>query len=246
MEKELIVYGVHPVMEALNSGKQFEKLLLLKQNKSLVLQQIRNLAAKNGFTIQYVPVEKLNRITKGNHQGVVGFISAIDYVDIEKLLPGIFESGQTPLILIADRVTDVRNLGSIARTAECAGAHALVIPDKESAQVNSESVRSSAGALNRLPVSKSKDILKTVNYLKNSGLQIIACTEKASDLIYDVDFKLPSAVIMGSENAGISTALIAKADSIVKIPMPGKFNSLNVAVATGIVLFEACRQNIAG
>jgi 23S rRNA (guanosine2251-2'-O)-methyltransferase len=173
---------------------------------------------------------------------VVCFISPVRYVPVHNVLTQVFEDGQTPLFLMLDRITDVRNFGAIARTAECAGTQALLVPFKGGSQINSDAMKTSSGALNYLPVSREGSILDTLHYLKDSGLQVIACTEKGDDSLYEVDFKLPTVIIMGSEEDGIAESLLKLADRKIRIPLVGKVESLNVSAAAAVVLYEAVRQ----
>jgi 23S rRNA (guanosine2251-2'-O)-methyltransferase len=192
--------------------------------------------------MQLVPVEKIDRITRKNHQGIVAFISPITYYNIEEIIPKLFEEGKTPLILILDQVTDVRNFGAIARTAEVAGVDAIIIPDKGAAQINSDALKTSAGALHLIPVCRVKSLAMTVKFLKNSGLKIVASTGKGEKFYDETNMKDPAAIIMGSEDLGIEAGLLRIADEWVKIPQSGQIESLNVSVAAGIIIFEAIRQ----
>ncbi len=192
---------------------------------------------------QFVPSEKLNHLVKSkNHQGVVALLSPITYQNIEDIIPTAFEKGETPLVLILDRITDVRNMGAIARTAECAGVHAMIVPGKGSAQINSDAIKTSAGAIFNLPICRSENLKNTIDFLKRSGLQIIACTEKTENTIYKTDLNLPIAIILGSEEDGIAAEYLKLCDAKAQIPLFGKTESLNVSVSAGVVLFEAIRQ----
>ncbi len=191
---------------------------------------------------QVVPVEKLNRITRKNHQGVIAFVSLIEYQSLQNLIPVIFERGEMPLLVVADGITDVRNIGAMARSAECAGAHALVIPEKGMAPINADAIKSSAGALSRIPVCRERHLAETMVFLQESGIKTVVCDEKAGKSIYDADLSGPLALIMGSEDRGVSSIVRKLAAEQVSIPMQGRIASLNVSVATGIVLFEAIRQ----
>jgi len=234
-----MVFGVQSVMETLRSGKEIERLLIQKDQ---VFPELQKLAVELQIPLAKVPIEKLNRITRKNHQGVICFVSPIRYVPVHNVLTQVFEEGQTPLFLMLDRVTDVRNFGAIARTAECAGAQALLVPFKGGAQVNSDAMKTSSGALNYLPVSREGSILDTLHYLRDSGLQVVACTEKGEDNLYDIDFTVPTVVIMGSEEDGISEQLLKLSDHKVRIPLLGQVESLNVSAATAVVMYEAVRQ----
>ncbi len=242
MEKELIIYGLRPVIEAINAGKEVEKVLIQTGLRSELFHDLRVLLAQNSIPYQFVPVEKLNRITQKNHQGIIAYISSITYGDIENIIPFLFDQGKSPLILILDRITDVRNFGAIARTAVCAGCDAIIIPYYNSVRVSSDAIKSSAGALHLVPVCRSNSLIKTVEFLKSCGLQIVACSEKTQQPYYKTDMAVPTAIIMGSEEDGITDILLKSADQKVKIPMAGEIASLNVSVACGIILFEACKQ----
>jgi 23S rRNA (guanosine2251-2'-O)-methyltransferase len=206
--------------------------------------EILDLAKEKGVQVQKVPLEKLNRITRKNHQGAIAFVSAIHYAKLDNVIADTFEKGQVPLILVLDRITDVRNFGAIARTAECAGAHAIVIPSRGAAQINADAMKTSSGALNFLPVCKEENLISVVEFLQNSGLKVIACTEKTKNSIYQMDLKEPLAFIMGSEEDGISDELLRKVDELASIPQTGQVGSLNVSVAAGVIIFEAVRQRI--
>jgi 23S rRNA (guanosine2251-2'-O)-methyltransferase len=239
---ETMVFGLRPVIELLKSGKDMEKLMIQQGLTGETYGELRHLLKEMAVPHQIVPVEKLNRLTNKNHQGVVGYISPINYQQVEDILPFIFEKGKTPLILIMDRITDVRNFGAITRTAECAGVDCIIVPEKGSAQINSDAIKTSAGALHKIPVCRVPNLKFTVDYLKKSGIQIIACTEKAELLHDEEDYSFPTAVVMGSEEDGISAELLIQADKLVKIPLFGEIASLNVSVASGIILYEILRQ----
>ena len=242
MKKENIIYGIRPIIEAVKSGKEIDKILIQTGLNNELYFQLRKLINEFKIPFQYVPVKKLNRISSKNHQGVICFISNIVYNNIENLLPGIYEDGKLPLLLILDRITDVRNMGAIVRTAECAGVDAIIIPEKGSAQINSDTIKASAGSLYKIPVCKSKNIKNTIEYLKESGVQIIAATEKADNYYTSADFTKPTAIIMGSEENGVSGEYLKRSDLKVKIPILGDIESLNVSVATGVILYEAVNQ----
>lgn len=242
MKKETYIYGLRPVIEAIKSGKEFEKVMLQKNLKGEIFRELFALIKETEIPFQFVPVEKLNHLSRQNHQGVIGFVSEITYQKAEDLVPAVFEHGQTPLFLILDRITDVRNFGSIVRTAECAGAHGVIIPAKGSASINSDAIKTSAGALYKLPVVRSNNLKDTIRFFRESGLKIIAATEK-SDLNYSkTDLTGPFALIMGSEGEGIAEEYLRMTDVTVQIPLFGEIESLNVSVATGVILFEAMRQ----
>ena len=240
--KDEMIYGVHPVMEAIQAGKELDRIFLLRNFQSPLKKELFEQLRQNHVPIQKVPVEKLNRITGKNHQGIIAFISPVSYWSIDKLLPMIFEKGETPLLLILDRITDVRNFGAICRTAECAGVHAIIVPESGSARINAEAIKTSAGALYKIPVCRDHNLKNVINYLKQSGLKIIACTEKTGNNYLDAEMDLPLALILGSEEDGISPAYLKMCDGRVGIPLLGDIGSLNVSVAAGVVLYEVLRQ----
>lgn len=242
MKNNELIFGIHPVLEAIESGKQIDKLYFQRETKSDGLNLVRKAALNRGIIFQFVPAEKLNRLTRGQHQGVVALLCEIDFAELETLIPTVFEQGQTPFIIIADRVTDVRNFGAICRSALCAGADGIVIPGLGAAQINSDAMKASAGALNLLPVCKEINLKESIKYLKNCGLKIVAVTEKATKPYYNADLKGPLALIMGAEDEGISGEYLKLSDEVITIPMSGKLDSLNVSVAAGIVMFEVRRQ----
>jgi 23S rRNA (guanosine2251-2'-O)-methyltransferase len=241
-----MIFGVRAVIEAISAGKEIDKILLQKGISNDLFGELRKALVGKEIPYQFVPPEKLKRVSTKNHQGVIAFLANITYYSTEDLMSSIFEKGKVPLVLILDRVTDVRNFGAVARSAECAGVDMIIIPSRGAAQINADAVKTSAGALHRIPVCREDNLKHTIDYLKESGLQIIACHEKTDKLIYDVNFTLPTCIIMGSEEDGISGEYLKRSDLSAKIPMPGKIASLNVSVATGIVLFEAVHQRMRG
>lgn len=242
MKNEQLIYGARPIIEAIEAGKEIEKLFIQKSSTSPLIRELLQKVRPFGTPIQMVPVEKLNSMTRGNHQGVVAFLSMIAYQPIEEIVTNLFEKGKNPFILVLDRVTDVRNFGAIARTAECAGVDAIVIPDKGAAQINADALKTAAGALTKLPVCRTKSLAQTTKFLKDSGLQIFAVTEKGN-VMYDLpEYRDPLALIMGSEDQGIASDLLRMADHMVRIPLMGKIGSLNVSVAAGILMFEVVHQ----
>ena len=242
MEKENIIFGVHPVIEAINAGKAIDKLYIQRDIKGSGLTELRKAVKKNKIVFSHVPIQKINKHTSGNHQGVLAFISPIELTDIELLVPTLFEAGKTPFILLFDKLTDVRNFGAIARTAECAGVDAIVVPKRESAQINADAIKTSAGALHTIPVCKVDNLTDTAMFLQASGIRIVSCTEKTDNSIYDVDYNTPTAIVMGSEEFGISNQILKISDDKAKIPLAGEISSLNVSVAAGIILYEAVKQ----
>lgn len=236
------IFGIHPLLEALHEGKIPEKILIQKGLTGNNFQKLFRLIRERKLPYQMVPVEKLNRITRKNHQGIIAQISLITYTPLEMVISSIYEKGETPLLVILDRVTDVRNLGAIARTAECAGAHALILPEKASAPVNADAIKTSAGALSRMAVCREREILESIAFLKESGIQIVACSEKGAKPVFETKLNGPLAIIMGSEDKGVSGACLTMSDEVVAIPQKGRTSSLNVSVAAGVVLFEVIRQ----
>ena len=239
-----IIFGIRPVAEAIEAGKQIEKLYIRKGAEGQLMSELRDLCFRHKVRVQEVPVEKLNRLTRGNHQGVVAQISAIEYVGLADILERVPED-ETPLVVIFDGVTDVRNFGAIARSAECAGAHGLITPLKNSAPVNAEAIRSSAGALTAIPVCRVGSIRNTVKLLQTEGFQIVAATEKSRKLLYDADFRKPTAVGRGAEDTRVSKEVLKLRDEELAIPVIGHIESLNVSAAAAVMLFEAVRQRIA-
>ena len=240
----IFIFGFHPVMEALRSGKELEKVYLVKGLRNEAIPGLIGELREKRIPFQFVPVEKINRMTHKNHQGILAQVAEIEYNDIEKIIPGLYEAGKVPAILVLDRITDVRNMGAIARTAESAGIHALVIPTGESAQINADAVKTSSGALHSLPVCRTESLVKTVTFLKESGLLVVSATEKAERLLYDADFTRPTAIILGAEDTGIERNLVSLSDIQVKIPLFGTIQSLNVSVAASILMYEVVRQRL--
>jgi 23S rRNA (guanosine2251-2'-O)-methyltransferase len=242
--KTSIIFGIHPINEAIRSGKQIDKILLKQGFRNDTIPGFfAELKALN-VPFQYVPVEKLNRLTTKNHQGIIAFLSEVEYTELDKLVPILFEQGKTPALVILDGITDVRNLGAIARSVECSGFDAMIIPSKGSAQINSDAIKSSAGALNIIPVCRVNNLADTVKYLHDSGFYIVAATEKAEQHLYQADMKQPVAIILGSEDTGIDARLLKLADVLVKIPLMGSIQSLNVSAAATVLLYETVRQRI--
>lgn len=239
--KPQIVFGVQSVSETLKSEKEIDKILIQREFGHA---EVEKLAKERNIPVQRVPVEKLNRITSKNHQGIIAFISSVNYAKISNIVADIFEKGEVPLILILDRITDVRNFGAIARTAECTGVHAIVVPAKGGAAINEDAMKTSSGALNYIPVCRENSLEKVIEELQMSGIQVVTCTEKTEDTLYEPDYKIPTAIVMGSEEDGISEEIIKLSNARAKIPMKGQIGSLNVSVATGVILYEVVRQRI--
>ncbi len=236
------VYGLRPVIEAIKSGKQIDKVLVKQGLSGELAAELLNLMKEKGIHFQFVPVERFAKYGSRTHQGVIAFVIPIELVELESLVPTLFESGKVPFILILDRITDVRNFGAIVRTAECAGVDAIVVPAKGAAQIGSDSIKTSAGALNHIPVCRVGSLKMTLNFLKNSGFRTIITADKGSELLYDVDLTGPIAVVMGAEDTGVSPDLFKLADSLARIPIQGKIGSLNVSVAAGVMIYEVVRQ----
>lgn len=244
MARENIIYGYRPIVEAIREGKQIEKLLIQTNLNNESIRNIKEELRKQDLNIkqQYVPIEKLNSITRGeNHQGLVAFASLIEYKNLEEEIEKSIDKC-VPFILILDHITDVRNLGAIARTAECAGVTCLIVPDEGSAAINEDAVKTSAGALLRLPVCRVKNIKTTLNYLKQSGIKIFAATEKATNVYTKENYNLPCAIVMGAEDRGISKDALKLSDALITIPIKGNIESLNVSVAAGVIIYEVVRQ----
>ena len=237
-----LIYGMRPVMEAIESGKTIDKVLNQKGLKGDLFRELFFNIRQHKIPFQYVPAERLNKFTRGNHQGIIAFLSSIEYDDIYNIVPGLYEQGKTPLILILDKITDVRNIGAIARSAECAGVDAIVLPLKGGAQLNEDAVKSSAGALHKIPICRHSNLVEVIQFLKDSGMQVFGVTEKAEHYHFESDFTQPLCLIMGNEYEGIAREYLQECNDAVKIPMVGTIASLNVSVATGIVLFEVVKQ----
>ncbi|MCX6333253.1 MAG: 23S rRNA (guanosine(2251)-2'-O)-methyltransferase RlmB [Bacteroidia bacterium] len=243
MQKESdCIFGLRPVIEAIKAGKQIDRLLVRQGLQGTLYHELMTEVKKNNIVYQIVPLERIELVTRKNHQGVLAWLSIIEYQYISNLLPMIFEKGEDPLILALDGVSDVRNFGAIVRSAECLGAHAIVIPEKGSARITADAVKTSAGALHSFPVCREKSIVRAIEYLKDSGLKVICAGEKSGTEASKTDLKGPLVVVMGSEEKGISRELIAISDKTVKIPIKGSIESLNVSVAAGILLYEIARQ----
>lgn len=238
-----IIFGIRPVAEAIQAGRDLEKLYIKKDAEGQLMTEFKDICWRHKIRFQEVPVEKLNRMTPGNHQGVVAQIAAIEYVALQDIMDRVPED-ETPLIVVFDGVTDVRNFGGIARSAECCGAHGLIVPIKNSAPVNADAIKTSAGALNKIPVHRAGSIRNTLKYLSETGMQIVATTEKSRTVLYDADFKKPTVIVMGSEDTGISKEVLKLCDVQVAIPIIGSIESLNVSAAAAVILFEVVRQRI--
>lgn len=243
MQKESdCIFGLRPVIEAIKAGKQIDRLLVRQGLQGALYHELMTEVRKHNISYQIVPVERIELVTRKNHQGVLAWLSLIEYQNIANLLPMIFEKGADPLVIVLDGVSDVRNFGAIVRTAECLGAHAVLIPEKGSARITADAVKTSAGALHSFPVCRERSLVKTVSFLKESGLKVICAVEKSADSAGKSNLTGPSALILGSEDKGISRELISLADQTVKVPTAGSISSLNVSVAAGILIYEIMRQ----
>jgi 23S rRNA (guanosine2251-2'-O)-methyltransferase len=241
-EEKNFIFGIHAIIEAIKAGKTIDKLFIQKGLHNNAFAELWKLVRLRRINYKHVPIEKINRLTKKNHQGVFAFLSPVDFHKIEDIIPRLYEEGKNPLILVLDRITDVRNLGAIARTAECAGIHTILIPEQNSAAINGDAVKTSSGALHKIPISRTWNLKLSLQLIKDSGIQLIGCTEKTQDFIYNADFCKPTAIIIGSEEDGISKEILKMCDMKTKIPINGSISSLNVSVATGIISYEAIRQ----
>jgi 23S rRNA (guanosine2251-2'-O)-methyltransferase len=242
MESIDYIFGIRPIIEAIRSGKEIEKLLVKKGLQGELFAELDELIHEHQLHYQLVPEEKLYRITRKNHQGVIAFISPIPYYDPEEIITQTYEKGETPFLIYLDQVTDVRNFGAIVRNAECTGVHAILVPEKGSAQIGADAIKTSAGALNIVPVCKVKNPYKTLTTIQKNGIKIVAASEKAENDYTQPDFTVPTLIVMGSEDQGISAEILKIADEFIKIPVMGQIESLNVAVASGILMYEVVRK----
>ena len=245
MGKPNLIVGRHPLLEALEAGREIDKILLKRGLRSEEVSRITALARERTIPLQIVPEERLTRLTHKQHQGVIAFISEIEYTPLETLIPMLYEAGRSPFVLLLDGLTDVRNFGAIARTAECAGVDALIIPERGSVTVTADAIKTSAGALHRLPVCRVSSIMSAVSLLQASGLKIVAASEKARDVYTETELRLPLGLVLGAEDEGVSEEVLRRADHIVRIPQVGAIGSLNVSVAAGILIYEIVRQGAA-
>ena len=244
MEKNDFIFGIRAVIEAVEAGRQIDKLLVKKDLHGPLAEELMALVREHRIVTQRVPVERLNRITRKNHQGVIAMVASVNYYTLEQLVPQFYEDGIEPFVVVLDGITDVRNFGAIARTADCCGVGAIVIAERGAASVNADAVKTSAGALMSLPVCRERSIAGAVRFLKDNGYQIVAATEK-SDVLYTAGrYDGPVAVVMGAEDVGISPEVLALCDTPVAIPMFGRIGSLNVSVAAGVMMYEIVRQRL--
>jgi len=244
MQDQTLIFGIRAVIEAINSNKTIHKVFLQKGLKGELFSELETLLRQYSVNASYVPIEKLNRLTKNNHQGVIAQISPVEFHDLETLVLNVMESGKTPLFLLLDQLSDVRNFGAIIRTAECTSVNGIIIQKKGGAPVNGDTIKTSAGAVFKIPICKVDHIKDAVFYMQASGIKVIGATEKTNDLLYDISFKEPCAIIMGSEDRGINPSILKVVDAKAKLPLLGEIASLNVSVACGAFLYEAVRQRL--
>jgi len=241
---DLMLFGIHPVMEAIESGKEIDRLFIQRNLSNPMMSELKKLLRRNDIRSIEVPIEKLNRLTRSNHQGVVAFTTEVVYQKVSDVIPGLFEKGSDPLVVLLDRITDVRNFGAICRSAECFGAGAGIVPERGGAPANGDAMKASAGAMSRITVCREHNLKEVIDYLRDSGFQVIGCSEKASKNIFEFDLRGPLCIIMGSEEDGISPEYMKRCNHLVRIPMKGKVSSLNVSVAAGLALYEVTRQQL--
>ena len=244
IDKTQYIYGIHAVLEAIDAGKDIDKILLSKTLNAETAQEISERARQLRVPVQRVPVQKIDRITRRNHQGVLAMLAAVTYYRVEDLVPQLFDEGENPFVVVLDGVTDVRNFGAVARTCECAGVSAIVIPDRESVSVNADAVKTSAGALTYLPVCREHNLVKAVKLLRDSGFKIVGTSDKSQTPYTQGDYTGPVDIVLGSEDQGISPEIMKLCDTQVLIPEFGHINSLNVSVAGGIIIYEVVRQRL--
>ena len=244
MERNEMIFGIRAVIEAVEAGKDIDKILIKKDLQSDLAQELFAAVRGRNIVVQKVPVEKINRMSRKNHQGVLAFISAITYQHLDDIVPGLYEEGKNPFIILLDGITDVRNFGAIARTCECAGVNAIVIPERGSVSVNADAVKTSAGALLHLPVCRESSVFEAVRFLKNSGFRIIAASEKAVVNYTNIDYTVPVAIVMGAEDTGVSKEVLRLCDDMVALPQMGVIGTLNVSVAAGVMMYEVVRQRM--
>jgi 23S rRNA (guanosine2251-2'-O)-methyltransferase len=243
-KKSALVIGRQPVIEAIENGRAIDKILFQRNVSGESIGRIRQLAKENNIPIQQVPPEKLQAITKANHQGVVAIAGLVQYMDLQQVIDHVVSRGETPLFVMLDGVTDVRNIGGIARSAVCCGAQAIIIPDKGVGALNEEAMKSSAGALEKIHICRVNSLMKAVDSMHLNGISVFATEMTAKKMVFEADWTIPCCIVMGSEDKGVFPGLLKICDSTIKIPMPGEFESLNVSVATGIVLYEAVKQRM--
>lgn len=240
-EKEMI-FGIRAIIEAVEAGKEVDKVIVKRELQGDLFKELSAVLSAHNIPIQKVPLERINRFTRKNHQGVIAFLSAITYEKVEDIVPFLYEQGKNPFLVLLDGLTDVRNFGAIARTCEVAGVDAIIIPSRGSVTVNADAVKTSAGALMKIPVCKEENLTRTIQFLKDSGIKVVAATEHASDFYTQTNYDGPVALVLGSEDTGVSNDNIRICDNLVKIPQFGTIESLNVSVAAGVLIYEVIRQ----
>lgn len=245
MERNEYIFGIRAVMEAIEAGKDIDKILIKKDLQGELVGELFDLIREYNIVTQRVPIERINKITRKNHQGVIAISSAVTYHSLENLVPQVYEEGMLPFVVVLDGITDVRNFGAISRTCECVGANAIVIPERGSVTVNADAVKTSAGALHYLPVCREKNVVSAIRFLKDNGYQIVAASEKAQITYTQADYTGPVAIVMGAEDTGISPEVLRLCDTMVSIPQFGNIGSLNVSVAAGVMMYEVVRQRLA-
>lgn len=241
MEKTEVIYGTRAVMEAIRAGKEIEKIMIQASLNNDLIKELISTARTNQVPYTFVPAEKLKKFSAKNHQGVVCILSSVVYASLDNLIDRAYSEGREPFLLILDRITDVRNFGAIVRAAECAGVDGIVVGEKGNAPITGDAMKTSAGALNHVPICREKDLKTTMRYLRENGVRVVACTEKATENIFEAPLSGPVALLMGSEEDGISDVLLRAADELVMIPMRGKIGSLNVSVAAGVAMYQVVR-----
>lgn len=240
----MVIYGRHPVVDALESGKAVDKVWMQIGTRGTFERELRAMCKEHNIPMQMVPKERLSREVGGNHQGILAWLSAVKYLQLEDVVPHLFEQGKTPLLVVLDGITDVRNLGAVARSAEVCGAHAIVVSQKNSARLNDEAVKSSAGALHHIPICRARSVGAALDYLQGSGISIFSSEVRATETLAELDLTQPMAFLLGSEGRGVSKEASAKADQQFSIPQVGETESFNVSVAAGIMLYEAMKQRL--
>ena len=240
--KEQLIFGWHPVLEALDTGKEFQKVFMLAKGKSERANEVMEKCSQRSIPVQFVPQQKLDRLTRKVHQGIVAFLSPIEFADLDNLIASLYDTGKTPSFMALDGVTDVRNFGAICRSAECFGFDGVIVPSKGMAPINEDAIKTSAGALMRLPVCRVKSMKSAISLLKNNGITLFGMTEKAAEELSSYSYEQPVCLIMGSEDEGLSSEVVKNCDHLVKIPMMGKTQSLNVSVSAGVAMYEVLRN----
>ncbi len=239
-----MIFGIRAVIEAVEAGKDIDKVLVKRELSGELFKELQTVLRVHDIPMQKVPVERIDRITRKNHQGVIAFTTAITYQKLEQIVPLLYEQGRNPFIVILDGITDVRNFGAIARTCEVAGVDAIVVPARGSASVNADAVKTSAGALLSIPVCRENSLKEAIRYIKDCGIKVVAATEKAADYYTKSDFSVPLAIVMGAEDVGVDIEHLRDCDELVRIPQFGKIESLNVSVAAGVMIYEVVKQRM--